>query len=155
MNCEPCYFGTVKDEYNCDTCICIRPNRQECPILNCTFGSCKYGSVKDEDDCPTCDCLRSTNKIEVNCSTTISCPICHMGKQLQNINLQQKKNVFFLEIIGYVKDADGCQTCICKSRGNAPCTPVSSECQCEYGSYLNSDGCETCSCLPDPKTASQ
>jgi hypothetical protein len=58
-------------------------------------------------------------------------------------------------ILGYVKDADGCETCQCKSRGNVPCTSVSSECQCEYGSYLNSDGCETCLCLPDPKNASR
>jgi hypothetical protein len=54
-----------------------------------------------------------------------------------------------------VKDADGCETCQCKLRGNVPCISVSAECQCEYGSYLNADGCETCSCLPDPKNASR
>ncbi|CAF2952145.1 unnamed protein product [Rotaria sp. Silwood2] len=82
LNCEPCYFGTVKDEYNCDTCVCIRPNSQECPVLNCTFGPCKYGSIKDEDDCPTCDCLLPTiNTTEVNCSTPLSCPPCHLDKR--------------------------------------------------------------------------
>jgi hypothetical protein len=54
-----------------------------------------------------------------------------------------------------VIDADGCQTCQCKLRGSVPCTSISSQCQCDYGSYLNSDGCETCSCLPDPKNASR
>ncbi len=54
-----------------------------------------------------------------------------------------------------MKDADGCETCQCKLRGSVPCVSVSSECQCDYGSYLNSDGCETCSCLPDPKNASR
>ena len=71
----------MKDEYNCDTCVCIRPNNQECPVLNCAFGPCKYGSIKDEDDCPTCDCLLPTiNTTEVNCSTPISCPSCHLGQ---------------------------------------------------------------------------
>lgn len=58
-------------------------------------------------------------------------------------------------MLGYVNDADGCQTCVCKFRGNAPCASTSSECQCEYGSYLNSEGCETCSCLPDPMSVSR
>jgi len=62
--------------------------------------------------------------------------------------------LFFMKI-GYIKDADGCETCQCKLRGSVPCLPVSSECRCDYGSYLNVDGCETCSCLPDPKEASR
>jgi hypothetical protein len=94
LNCEPCYFGTVKDEYNCDTCVCIRPNSQECPVLNCKFGPCKYGSIKDEDDCPTCDCLLPIgNGTEVNCSISMSCSPCHLG----NINedLLTIEKIFF------------------------------------------------------------
>jgi hypothetical protein len=66
-----------------------------------------------------------------------------------------KKKTYSSLILGYVKDADGCETCQCKLRGSVSCVSVSSECQCDYGSYLNSDGCETCSCLPDPKNASR
>ncbi len=62
---------------------------------------------------------------------------------------------FFFLIQGYVKDADGCETCQCKLRGSVPCRSFSLECQCDYGSYLDSDGCETCSCLPDPKNTSR
>ena len=85
LNCDPCYFGTVKDEYNCDSCICIRPNSQECPALNCTFGLCNYGSALDEDDCPTCECLLpSNNATEVNCTSPLTCPSCHLGKSIRN-----------------------------------------------------------------------
>ena len=81
LHCDPCYFGTVKDEYNCDSCICIRPNSQECPVLHCAFGPCNYGSVPDEDDCPTCECLLpSANTTEVNCTSPLTCPACHLGK---------------------------------------------------------------------------
>jgi hypothetical protein len=97
LNCEPCYFGTVKDEYNCDTCVCIRPNSQECPVLNCKFGPCKYGSIKDEDDCPTCDCLLPIgNATEVNCSISKSCSPCHLGKI--NEDLLTIENIFFSTI---------------------------------------------------------
>lgn len=54
-----------------------------------------------------------------------------------------------------MKDADGCETCQCKLRSNALCPSIGSDCQCDYGSYLNADGCETCSCLPDPKNVSR